>query len=210
MKKQQKWFTLLEIIIVLLLIGILMVAFKQIFQPKDQNTLYGQSCVNILYGEINNFVNAGMTSKNIYTGEKSITVQKYIIEVEENIDTIKLSYQIWLNTTWNRKIYNLSGGVPNNFYCQSTQYNIKLSWTTNREIIINRGFAWQNETPFKINKNNNNQLTGTSKFIMCDKDNNLCKEIARIDYDSRTKYISKKLCISYTWVNQTICNERDK
>jgi prepilin-type N-terminal cleavage/methylation domain-containing protein len=86
----KKGFSLIEIMMVLLLLGILIVAFKPAFQPKNQNELYGQSCVNMIHGELVNFLNSAMTSKNLFSGNTSISAERYTITVNEITDTITL------------------------------------------------------------------------------------------------------------------------
>ncbi|NOZ45084.1 MAG: prepilin-type N-terminal cleavage/methylation domain-containing protein [bacterium] len=69
MKKNHQYhgFSLIEMMIVLLIVGIMISAMKSVFTPKNQDTLYAQNCINNIYGELNNFLNASMTSKNLYT-----------------------------------------------------------------------------------------------------------------------------------------------
>jgi hypothetical protein len=104
----------------------------------------------------------------------------------------------------------LSGGIANSYHCESPQYTVKLKGIQERNMSIQKGFQSQNEIPFLLTTNNSRILTGQTMFILCNEDESICKEIAYIDYDSRAKYISKKLCLTYTGTNDTLCKERDK
>lgn len=209
-KTKRHWFTLVEIVIVLMIIGIMMVAFKSIFKPRNQNTLYAQNCINIIYWEMNNFLNAAMTSKWLYTWNTTVIPDIYSISFNENTSRIDFKYK---NKTQSgiQKTYILSGGVPANYSCSSKQYVVQMTGNNIRNININRWFSNQwDEIPFQIKKNTNTLLTWNIMFYACTLDLSLCQEIANISIDSRSKTIKKALCIVYTWTNNNQCLYRDK
>ena len=137
MLQRKSAFSLIEIVIVLLILGILMVSFKQMFQPKNQDLVYSQNCINMLYGEIQNFANASMTSKGLYTGGETYFPEQYIITQDPKTNSIALQYSSGQNAI-TRKNFQLSGGVPNNFYCnnkngsQTVMSGHEITITTNK------------------------------------------------------------------------------
>lgn len=62
---KKKGFSFLEILIVIMIVGILFVTFRSSFQIKNKDILYGQSCIETIYGEINNFLHAAISSKSV-------------------------------------------------------------------------------------------------------------------------------------------------
>jgi len=50
-----------------MIVSILFVAFRSSFQIKNKDVLYGQACIETLYGQVNNFLHAGLSSKSLFT-----------------------------------------------------------------------------------------------------------------------------------------------
>ena len=65
MFKTKKGFSFLEMLIVIMIVGILFVVFRTSFQVKNKDVLYGQACIETIYGEVNNFLHAAISSKSI-------------------------------------------------------------------------------------------------------------------------------------------------
>lgn len=93
LSSRKKGFTMLEVLIVIMIVGILFVAFRSSFQIKNKDVLYGQACIETLYGQINNFVYAGLSSKVIFSGNVKHFPDQYIATFNPNIQNISLNYQ---------------------------------------------------------------------------------------------------------------------
>jgi prepilin-type N-terminal cleavage/methylation domain-containing protein len=65
MFKKKKGFSLIELIIVMVVVGILFVALRSSFQVKNKEVFYGQACVESIYGQVNNFLYSAISSKAI-------------------------------------------------------------------------------------------------------------------------------------------------
>ncbi len=65
MQKKRKGFSFLEMLIVMMIVGILFVVFRSAFQVKNKDLLYGEACIETIYGEINNFLHAAVSSKSL-------------------------------------------------------------------------------------------------------------------------------------------------
>jgi len=193
-----------------MLLGILILAFKQIFNPKNQDDLYAQSCINILDWEINNFINSAMTNKQLYYQEEKQQASQYFITIQEATWDIILSFNTGLNQTKNiYKNYKLDGAETTKIHCNTSKYKVQMDGINTREIAINWGFENKNSIPFFIKKEENRMLTWQTIFTICNIEGNYCKEIAKIEYDSRSKSISKKLCLSRENTTPTLCQQRD-
>ena len=107
-------------LIVLMIISVLFVAFRSSFQVKNKDVLYGQSCIETIYGEVNNFMHAGLSSKSLFSGTTQIFPDQYIIIFNPAQQLIQLKYEeqgsgyIYSNIT-------LSGNT-NISYCDSSTY----------------------------------------------------------------------------------------
>lgn len=86
-------FTLLEVLIVIMIISVLFVAFRSSFQIKNKDLAYGQTCIETLYGQVNNFLHAGISSKSISSGTDAIFPDQYIITFKPSQQLIQLSYE---------------------------------------------------------------------------------------------------------------------
>lgn len=116
---------MLEMLIVIMIVGILFVAFRSSFQIKNKDVLYGQTCIETLYGQINNFVYAGLSSKVIFSGTTKHFPDQYIITFNPSTQNISLNYQE--NTTpYIYSSIDLSGGTNIN-YCKTSTYFIHMS-----------------------------------------------------------------------------------
>ncbi|HBB03719.1 TPA: hypothetical protein DCZ39_02315 [Patescibacteria group bacterium] len=125
MNKKRKGFSFLEILIVMMIVGILFVAFRSAFQFKNKDILYGQSCIETIYGEVNNFLHAGLSSKSLFTGTTAIFPDQYIITFNPAQQLIQLKYQ----EQGSEHIYSSIEitGDTNISYCSSNSYMIILT-----------------------------------------------------------------------------------
>ena len=191
---KKRGFSFLEVLIVIMIVGILFVAFRSSFQVKNKDVLYGQACIETLYGQVNNFLHAGLSSKSMNSWGTQIFPEKYIIAFNPSSGTIVLLYE----EQGNRNIYSkieLSGNTT--MYCVSNSYAIVITGDT-YELHINK---WLQE---------NSALqsfylsgiwwvsTGWNIFLQCDTSWTWCKTMARFESDARTISIKKQMCLSFS------------
>jgi prepilin-type N-terminal cleavage/methylation domain-containing protein len=120
-------FTMIEIILVVLILSILFFSFRNIFQIKNKDIIYGQTCIEHLYGEINNFAKAGVRSQTLQSGGIQIFPDQYLIYMIPSQNTIALKYII-SGTLSNYETYQLSGDIPSERYCHTSEYSVIMSW----------------------------------------------------------------------------------
>jgi len=194
MYKIRKGFSFLEVLIVIMIVGILFVAFRSSFQVKNKDVLYGQACIETLYGQVNNFLHAGLSSKSINSWGTQIFPDQYIITFDSAQQLIELKYE----EQGSGYIYSSISLTGNNIgYCISNSYMIVMSWDT-YELHVNK---WLQENAalqsFYIT-GTNSVGTGTNTFLQCDLQWTWCKTMARFESDTRTLSIKKQICLTFT------------
>lgn len=191
---KKRGFSFLEILIVMMIVSILFVTFRSSFQVKNKDVLYGQACIETVYGEVNNFLHAAISSKSVNSWGTQIFPDTYIISFIPAEQSIKL----WYQSPWNPYyIYStlLMTGNSNN-YCSSNRYAMVLSWMT-YEIYINKGLQeGQNMRFFYLSWASIS--TGANTFLQCDINGTWCKTMGRFESDTRTISLQKQICLSFS------------
>lgn len=142
----KKWFTMIEMLMVIIIVGLLMLALASQFRSDRQNKLKAESCLNMIFGSINSFLFDAMTSKGITVNGQIIIPSSYRVVSNPTAKNIKLDYLsgwVWSNyhTLW----LTWSEMRPE---CGSFRYHINLTWSR-QELIIGSGdtkafFLWPN------------------------------------------------------------------
>ena len=200
--KIKKWFSFLEMLIVIMIVSILFVAFRSSFQIKNKDVMYGQACIETIYGQINNFLHAGLSSKSLFTWT-TIFPDQYIISFNPNQQLIVLKYE----THGNTYVYNniaFTGNVTT-MYCSSNAYTIQFTWET-YELHINKGLQENAALQFFYLSGTHSISTWWNVFLQCDNQWTWCKIMARFESDTRTISIRKQMCLNFSGIN---CLERD-
>ena len=197
---------MIELILVILILSILFLSFKNLFQIKNRDVIYGQTCVENLYGEINNFVKWAIRSQTISSGTTTIYPDQYLIYMMPSQNTIKLKY-ITSGTIHTYQTYQFTGNIPNQRYCQTSNYNILLSGTDS-VLSIMKGL-WTNAQHQSFRLSTPNQFTLTTDVILYNNGATIGKNIAQFLIDTRTQALQKRICLN---INSTwgYCDEWDK
>lgn len=66
---------------------------------RNRDTLYGEACINNLYGEVSNFMYAAMTSKGLYSGTTMIYPDQYIIRLYANTNNKSIEFKYKIGNT---------------------------------------------------------------------------------------------------------------
>ena len=205
---KKKWFSFLEMLIVVMIVSVLFVAFRWSFQIKNKDILYGQSCIETIYGQVNNFLYAWLSSKWVFSWSSTIFPNEYIINFQPISWLIELKYKTGENTS---DILYSSIEITENRnigYCSSNSYILQLTWE-NYEIHINK---WLQENAalqfFYLSGKNfsGENLTNiwVNSFLQCNNQWTWCKTIARFESDTRTVSIKKQICLSFTGANDCL------
>lgn len=191
----KKWFSFLEMLIVIMIVSVLFVAFRSSFQIKSKDVLYGQACIETVYGQVNNFMHAWLSSKSIYTGNTTIFPDQYSISFNPVDQKILLSYKkqnsgyIYnsIEFSWNTNI----------MYCNSNSYTIKLTWDS-YEIHINKGLQENSALQAFYISGTNSVSTWWNTFLQCENLWTWCKTMARFEVDTRTIGLKKQMCFFFS------------
>lgn len=155
---QKKGFTLLEILLVVLILGVMITSVSNFFKPTNRNAIYSEICINKIYGTVHNYLNKAITGKGIsfLTGWNGIIIypDSYIVEFDYPDNQIHFWYTKWESTARYEEI-NLSGNrAPEN--CKTEWYQVRLSWDITRlsikknlkEDLNTKGFILNGLNPY--------------------------------------------------------------
>lgn len=194
--KKKKWFTLVEIVLTISIMSILIFAMKPFFQSDKKDYIYIESCINKVYGDMNNFMYTAATSKWIASGNVAtdrIFPEKYTIQ-------IKNSWEIELGYTQNNWV---TGNYRTNYlkdlayyYCVTRQYTSKLSWDF-FTLTINKASSnnnWDSQG-YELS-GSKSQFTGSTSLYLC-YTGDLCREVANFEIDTRIQAIKKRKCLIF-------------
>lgn len=192
--KTKKGFSFLEILIVIMIVGILFVTFRSSFQIKNKDILYGQTCIETIYGEINNFLHAAVSSKSLNSWGTQIFPDTYIITFDPTTQHIHLWYEAQWNPYYIYRSISVTGDVNN--YCSTAAYTIVMSWDA-YQVYINKWLQKTQEKSFFYFSGINSVSTGADTLLQCDTTGTGCKTLARFEADTRTISLKKQMCLSF-------------
>lgn len=203
---KKPWFTLIEILFVLIIIGITFLMGRPFFDLKNKDIFYGQNCLESLYGDISTFANNAITSKWIRTGGQVVYPSQYHILIKPSTNSIILSYTSG-SSVYTASLLALTGQLPWAYYCKKSNYLMTLSGGNDLKISINKSLAQdQNFQSFILSWGN---FTGSielrQKSIPAGSPDKL---IGTITVDTRTQSIQRKICLNIS--PQWDCLERNK
>lgn len=186
----------------MMIVGILFVTFRSSFQVKNKDVLYGQACIETLYGQVNNFLHAGLSSKSLFTWTTAIFPDQYIVSFVPAQQLIQLKY----TEQGSEYIYSSIALTGNTImYCSSNSYIIQLTWET-YELHINKWLQENTALQFFYLSGTNSVSTWGNEFLQCDINLTWCKIMARFESDTRTISLKKQICLTFTGSD---CLERD-
>ena len=186
-----------------------MLLLKNIFMPQNKDILYAQNCSNILYWEINNYINTAITSKWLWTWWTNVFPKYYIIWFFPNQNKIEFSYENQWNET-KYKTINFSWEFAKHIYCQTNSYQITMSGQI-QNIKINKGLQNNNNEPiFQLHTDWIQEFTGKIEMKLCNLELTNCKLFAKYIIDTRTRHINYAKCMTFTGTNDTACQKRNQ
>jgi len=198
--KQKRAFSFLEMLIVIMIISILFVAFRGSFQVKNKDVLYGQACIETLYGQVNNFLHAGLSSKSVFSWNTAIFPDQYIAKFIPDQQKILLTYEI-NELPYPYQELLVTGSTTT--YCKSNSYEIFMTWTT-YEVHINKWLQENQALQSFYITGGTSVSTGETTFIQCTSQWSGCKTMARFETDTRTISLKKYMCLSFTETGECI------
>lgn len=192
--KNKKGFSLLEMIIVVVVLGILMAAGIYRLWNLDTNRFRAEVCVNEIYGSVSSFVYYASTSKMI---DGNIPVYYQLSTSGENGWVIGLKYAIA-----NRWEFSFTGGhilLSEKESCKNwIAFKVKSTSSFSTFKMHPRFKPVGNRNGIEMNNQRNVIFTWSIDFQFCSPANDpKCYEFARILFDARTGIVKKAFCKFY-------------
>lgn len=197
-----RWFWMLELMIVVLLLWILFVAFEKLFLTENRNYIRAEWCVNSTYWQIRNYFDMAATWKWIYTWWQTIYPEYYYMNFSSTWNYVDLNFSTWLDIH-NYLTINLMWTWIDDKSCFNSNawFYLSITWNIN-DLSISKLFRSDiNTSPFLIN-NDISYLTWYLSFIYTHW--TFEKIIGRVEFDRRVNRISYNRCINRN-VNESIC-----
>lgn len=195
---KKKSFTMLEVLLVVLILGILFSAYKNFFANDDKYFIQSQTCYNTVYGNLKNFLDDASSGKWYITGwNQTYFPTGYNINIYPSAQTGEVSIKLSYNYNWGvydyKKIY-LNKWANWSNPCESTNYKIKMTNTDVDSVSVMKMLQWNlNEQPFLIN-GDNNKITWNLTMTYCTM-NDRCKALWVIMFDKRVWQIKLNRCL---------------
>ncbi len=226
----KKWFTLIELMLVIIIIMILFLASKNLFQAPNKYLIDGETCVNTIYGQLSQFFYQGITGKDKTISGAIYEPSSYGIQISKwtGYDAISLYISTGANSyiqESENRIYTTWSTIMG---CNAPWYTVLISWTSlqnsndNINIILNKDLqnslwsAWM-----RICKNYNllspwlctPSFSEKIDFIICKKNavNNIvdmtsCRHTFSTRFDTATQSIKSNRCLNIIYEDQ--CKKR--
>lgn len=189
--KKVKWFSMVEMLIVISIILTFMLIFQNFFKPKDMQIYQWQKCVNDIYNFVNTFVNAWLTNKWFNSWTDMIYPSSYKTEIRPSENKLINSINTWIGYI-TREIATLSWTNGENLCYINSVYNIILTGE-NIDIEI---IKWSSNNQFNISDS-----TWYTDLLLCKWNNLWCIHIWQYIIDKRSQTIIKRVCLSFSWGN---------
>lgn len=199
--KKLKWFSLIEMLIIISLILIFMVVFRSQLIPKNTHIYHWQACVNNLHDFISSFATAWLTNKWLYSGQQLIYPDKYQILIEPSENKIANL----INSNNSIEEINLSWTISSDNICYiNSSYKIFLTWS-DLELEINK-WQWNNQFNFTTSSWLNLN-TWKTELLLCKNNLSECLQIWEYLIDKRSQTIIKRVCLAFSWSDCMKWNE---
>ncbi len=178
---------------------------KPFFQSNQKDYLYIESCVNKIYGDMNNFMYASATSKWLSLSGNKIFPDQYIINIQDS-NQVSLEYKEKNGNTGSYIINSLTG--LKEYYCRSNSYTSKFSGDLFKLTIDKSASATNGTTQWYLLTGNQTPFIWAVSMYICYNITN-CKEVGKIEIDTRIQMLKKKKCLKR---NDTLwtCTNRDQ
>ena len=194
---KQHWFTLIELLFVIIILGILTTVGIWRFWDLGTDRYHAERCFSKIYGETSKAFHEIAFEKVLDTQKSANTM---ILSFSQNPDQLskQINYENRTNTTETINFSNIDG-------CQK-KWKFELKLTNSLTITL---LSWLK------NKNNTRWMqirgafTGEVRFQLCNTQDtpSHCQEFSKILFDSRVWTIKRSTCKYYNDDKQT-CKER--
>ena len=219
---KQKWFTVVELFAVVLILGIMIAMGVRKFWNIGTERYHAERCISQIYREISNFYSEAAGGK--ISANEGETPDAYIISTidDENnkwrifanrlITWLDLSYQYKDEITSIKKIFfgDISGCEKHSNWKYIVLGKTTIRTGTLMPNLQSRGVHSAFELKTKKNSSEQEQIfTGDIHFSLCENVHNTnCQDFSKILFDARAWLIKRSICKEYKADDKKKCKER--
>lgn len=186
-----KWFTLIEMLLVIVVLWVLISMSRYLFVASDNNKYYAETCANNIYSTLKNHQYKALVGKKLNTWSWTLTPQSYNMQIDAENNTIALQYNTWSSIATYNTI-NLNDAHSSRL-CKNQSYQVILSGDD--FSTLNIAFAKNLSSPWiTMQKDQDTAYTGTITIIQQETNINTSKEVAQIRIDTRNQNITRHIC----------------
>ncbi len=183
------WFTTFELVIVLMIMAIIFTMLQWLFKPQNSDQIYGEVCVNTLYGEISKQVTNALTAKSFVVSNQKITPSVYTIQIDQTGNLIQLGYQSGASTVVVKSMVLWTAtGVR---YCIGPDYQVSLTGGGSIFSLSKNFQSTASQPGFGRSKG----LTGEVLVQLCNRDRAICRDFYKLSVDTRVQQIRLVGCV---------------
>lgn len=208
MRSSLRWFTLLEMIAILAIVGIMIILSRSLFLNPNQDLLNSEVCIHTIGGQLNTFLYNAISGKKqtntndphnpLLPDEYHITIKSEGNSTTNIINEQSIIFEIRENTSTSTTTpiishrWNTTNNQHNSHYCANDRYSLVLRAGTSSELSeINAGTrglksTWK-ESSHRIVLNRNLKRTTHNRSGL-----QICKE----DTNNPTCYHNKSQTLS--------------
>lgn len=224
---KKSWFSLLEMILVIIIISILFLASRSFFQTPNKYLVDSEVCINTIQGKLSQFFYQGITGKDWTVSGVTYEWNNYRFNFLFNtIDSSSIVLEI--STGWQTYLpietISNDSNTTKIASCDTNIYKVILSWS----IFASTWYTATTWFTIDINKNLNNSLgkpwmricngntcswifSSKIDFLTCKKENwiidiNSCRNMYSSRFDTATQSLKTNRCLNALY-NQP-CSKR--
>ena len=216
----KKWFSLIELLLVIIIILILFWASQNLFQTPNKYLIDSEACINRLNGHMTQFFYQGVTGKDKTINGTTYEPNTYNIQINQftGATTIGLYISTGGNTYISDNEIFISSTWSNILWCNTNIYTVIMSWQdiqssgNNISIILNKnlnnglgsaGMRICKDYDILIPMLCNQTFSTKIDFLVCKKnagsnivDMSSCKHTYSSRFDTATQSIKSNRCLN--------------
>lgn len=206
MKINNKWFTLVELMIVLSIIWVLFGVFSRLLSFENRDYIRWEWCVNHVYWEIKNYFDNASTWKWIYTWWNDLEFPSlYSVQFNTWDNKVLFKYDTVSSTGQDYKEILLSWTWRDSNFCfdENAWYHINIDKVNLDKIAMNKLLQSDVKTsPFTLHETNDSIVTWHVEFVFEKWD--FKRIISKIEFDKRVSRIYHNKCV-HRWDDYETC-----
>ena len=185
------WFTLLELVIVVIILGILLISFGDIWAGVDKDLIKAQTCTNRLEWVVSRAINDWLTQRWIVSGNQAFYPKEYVVRFFVTGIVYLMSWgDVGIKEI--QKVVTSGSVAQGDEYCVGTTYRVKQKGN-----ISTLKISFDDKMIVDLFSGNDLVYTGDNKLFYCKIDGR-CKPLGKLNFDKRAYIVNYSHCIAYS------------